>query len=132
MLKNSNLPPSHLFTVRYLTEFFAQVLFSGLDTKEPKYFEKRQMKKLRTYRITSIILMIVCTALLIHSNYQRHRSAEIVDQYFDLQGEYEKIFDDVQELEDYSQRLEEQVDILSGYIDPADWIEIDSINPAVE
>ena len=90
------------------------------------------MKKLRTYRITSIILMIVCTALLLHSNYRRNRSAEIVDQFFDLQGEYEKIFDDVQELEDYSQRLEEQVDILSGYIDPADWIEIDSIDPTRE
>ena len=90
------------------------------------------MKKLRTYRITSIILMIICTALLIHSNHQKNRSAEMVDQFFDLQEEYEKIFDDVQELEDYSQRLEEQVDILSGYIDPADWIEIDSINPAVE
>ena len=90
------------------------------------------MKKLRTYRITSIILMIICTALLIHSNHQKNRSAEMVDQFFDLQEEYEKIFDDVQELEDYSQRLEEQVDILSGYIDPADWIEIDSINPTVE
>ena len=67
-----------------------------------------------------------------HSNYQRNRSAEIVDQFFDLQGEYEKIFDDVQELEDYSERLEQQVDILSGYISPSDWIEIDSINPAVE
>ena len=76
--------------------------------------------------------MIICTALLIHSNHQKNRSAEMVDQFFDLQEEYEKIFDDVQELEDYSQRLEEQVDILSGYIDPADWIEIDSINPAVE
>ena len=90
------------------------------------------MKKLRTYRITSIILMIICTALLIHSNHQKNRSAEMVDQFFDLQAEYEKIFDDVQELEDYSERLEQQVDILSGYIDPADWIEIDSINPAVE
>tara|TARA_B100000963_G_scaffold12535_1_gene9664 strand:- start:50 stop:322 length:273 start_codon:yes stop_codon:yes gene_type:complete len=90
------------------------------------------MKKIRTYRITSIILMIICTVLLIHSNHQKNRSAEMVDQFFDLQAEYEKIFDDVQELEDYSQRLEEQVDILSGYIDPADWIEIDSINPAVE
>ena len=90
------------------------------------------MKKLRTYRITSIILMIICTALLIHSNHQKNRSAEMVDQFFDLQAEYEKIFDDVQELEDYSQRLEEQVDILSGYIDPADWIEIDSIDPTRE
>ena len=90
------------------------------------------MKTLRTYRITSIVLMITCTALLLHSSYQRNRSAEIVDQYFDLQSEYEKIFDDVQELEQYSDRLEDQVDILSGYIDPAEWIEIDSINPTVE
>ena len=90
------------------------------------------MKKIRTYRITSIILMIICTVLLIHSNHQKNRSAEMVDQFFDLQAEYEKIFDDVQELEDYSQRLEEQVDILSGYIDPADWIEIDSIDPTTE
>ena len=52
---------------------------------------------LRTYRITSVILMIVCAGLLIHSNHQKNRAAEIVDQYFDLQEEYEKIFDDVQE-----------------------------------
>ena len=90
------------------------------------------MKRLRTYRITSIILMITCTALLLHSNYQKKRSAEIVDQYFDLQSEYEKIFDDVQELEDYSERLEQQVDILSDYVSPSDWIEIDSINPVIE
>jgi high-affinity Fe2+/Pb2+ permease len=57
---------------------------------------------IRTYRITSIILMIVCTGLLIHSNHQKHQAAEMVDQYFDLQSEYEKIFDDVQELEQYS------------------------------
>lgn len=90
------------------------------------------MKILRTYRITSIILMICCAGMLIHSNYQKNKNAEIIDQYFDLQAEYEKIFDDVQELEQYSDRLEEQVDILSEYIDPADWIEIDSINPVVE
>ena len=90
------------------------------------------MKILRTYRITSIILMICCAGMLIHSNYQKNRNAEIVDQYFDLQSEYEKIFDDVQELEQYSDRLEDQVDILSEYIDPAEWIEIDSINPAIE
>ncbi len=63
---------------------------------------------------------------------KKNRNAEIVDQYFDLQGEYEKIFDDVQELEMYSDRLEAQVDILSEYIDPLDWIEIDSINPTIE
>lgn len=76
--------------------------------------------------------MIVCTALLIHSNHQKIRTAEIVDQYFDLQGEYEKIFDDVQELEEYSERLEEQVDILTTYISPAVLIELDSIDPTVE
>ena len=55
--------------------------------------------------------MIVCTVLLIHSN---NRAAQIVDQYFDLQSEYEKIFDEVQILEDYSQRLEEKVDELTN------------------
>ena len=69
---------------------------------------------MKTYRITSIILMIVCTALLIHSNHQKNRAAEIVDQYFDLQSEYEKIFTEVQILEDYSQRLEEKVDELTN------------------
>jgi DNA anti-recombination protein RmuC len=69
---------------------------------------------MRTYRITTIVLMIICTALLIHSNHQKNRAAEIVDQYFDLQSEYEKIFDEVQILEDYSQRLEEKVDKLTN------------------
>ena len=69
---------------------------------------------MRTYRITTIILMIICAALLIHSNHQKNRAAEIVDQYFDLQSEYEKIFDEVQILEDYSQRLEEKVDELTN------------------
>ena len=76
--------------------------------------------------------MIVCAGLLIHSNHQKTRTAEIVDQYFDLQGEYEKIFDDVQELEEYSERLEEQVDILTTYISPDILIELDSIDPTVE
>ena len=60
--------------------------------------------------------MITCTALLIHSNHQKNRTAEIVDQFFDLQSEYDKIFNDVQELEEYSERLEEQVDLLTSYI----------------
>lgn len=76
--------------------------------------------------------MVVCAGLLIHSNHQKTRTAEIVDQYFDLQGEYEKIFDDVQELEEYSERLEEQVDILTTYISPEVLIELDSIDPTVE
>ena len=76
--------------------------------------------------------MIVCAGLLVHSNHQKNRAAEIVDQYFDLQEEYEKIFDDVQELEEYSERLEEQVDILTTYISPDVLIELDSIDPTVE
>ncbi len=90
------------------------------------------MKTLRTYRITSIILMICCAGMLIHSNYQKNRNAEIVDQYFDLQEEYTKIFDNIQELENYSHRLEKQVDILTTYISPSDLIELDSIEPAGE
>ena len=74
------------------------------------------MKNVRTYRIVSIVLMITCTALLIHSNHQKNRTAEIVDQFFDLQSEYDKIFNDVQELEEYSERLEEQVDLLTSFI----------------
>jgi ligand-binding sensor protein len=76
--------------------------------------------------------MICCAGMLIHSNYQKNRNAEIVDQYFDLQEEYTKIFDNIQELEDYSERLEEQVDILSNFISPADWIEIDSLDTTIE
>ena len=76
--------------------------------------------------------MICCAGMLIHSNYQKNRNAEIVDQYFDLQEEYTKIFDNIQELEDYSERLEEQVDILSNFISPADWIEIDSLDTTGE
>ena len=81
---------------------------------------------LRTYRIVSIVLMITCAALLIHSNHQKNRAAEIVDQYFDLQSEYEKIFDDVQELEAYSERLEEQVDLLTSFIADSEY-EIDTV-----
>jgi len=76
--------------------------------------------------------MILCTGMLIHSNYQKNRNAEIIDQYFDLQQEYTKIFDDIQELEDYSHRLEEQVDILTKFISPANLIEMDSIDPTIE
>ena len=81
---------------------------------------------MRRYRVITIVLMIVCTALLIHSNHQKNRAAEIVDQYFDLQIEYQKIFDDVQELEQYSDRLEEQVDLLTSFIADSEY-KIDSV-----
>ena len=53
------------------------------------------MKRLRTYRITSAILMIYCAGMLIHSNHQKNRNAEIVDQYFDLQEEYSNCISDL-------------------------------------
>ena len=86
-------------------------------------------KKIRTYRITSIILMIVCTALLIKSN--NNEKADIIDKYFDLQEEYDKIFDDVQELEEYSERLEEQVDLLTSFIADSEY-EIDTATSGKE
>ena len=67
---------------------------------------------MRRYRVITIVLMIMLTAMLIHSNHQRNEHVELVDQFFDLQTEYEKIFDEVQELEAYSERLEAQVDTL--------------------
>ena len=67
---------------------------------------------MRRYRIITIVLMIMLTAMLIHSNKQKNEHIELIDQYFDLQAEYEKIFDEVQELEAYSERLEAQVDTL--------------------
>ena len=67
---------------------------------------------MRRYRIITIVLMIMLTAMLIHSNHQKNEHIELVDQFFDLQTEYEKIFDEVQELEAYSHRLEAQVDTL--------------------
>ena len=75
--------------------------------------------------------MIVCTALLIHSNHQKNRTAEIVDQYFDLQTEYQKIFEDVQILEEYSEKLEEQVDILTSFIADSEY-EIDTVTNGKE
>ena len=75
--------------------------------------------------------MITCTALLIHSNHQKNRTAEIVDQFFDLQSEYDKIFNDVQELEEYSERLEEQVDLLTSYIANEEY-EVDTVTSGKE
>ena len=71
--------------------------------------------------------MVVCAGLLIHSNHQKNRNIEIIDQYFDLQSEYQKIFDDVQELEQYSERLEEQVDQLSNEL-----YDLENIDPTIE
>ena len=86
---------------------------------------------MRTYRITSIILMVICTVLLVKSHYHNSEKADIVDKYFDLQSEYDKIYDDVQQLEVYSERLEDQIDILTGFISDEEY-EIDSTTNGTE
>ena len=83
-------------------------------------------RKIRTYRITSMVLMIICTVLLIKSNYHNSEKADIIDKYFDLQEEYAKIFQDVQELEEYSEKLEGQVDLLTSFIADKEY-EIDTV-----
>ena len=88
-------------------------------------------RKLRVYRITSNILMILCTALLIKSNSHNSEKADIIDKYFDLQEDYAKIFDDVQELEEYSERLETQVDLLTSFIADSEY-EIDTVTSGKE
>ena len=88
-------------------------------------------RKLRVYRITSIILMILCTALLIKSNSHNSEKADIIDKYFDLQEDYAKIFDDVQELEEYSERLETQVDLLTSFIAESEY-EVDTVTSGKE
>jgi len=88
-------------------------------------------RKVRTYRITSMILMIICTVLLIKSNYHNNEKADIIDKYFDLQEEYDKIFDDVQVLEEYSEKLEEQVDLLTSFIADSEY-EIDTVTSGKE
>jgi peptidoglycan hydrolase CwlO-like protein len=82
-------------------------------------------RKMRTYRITSAILMVICVVLLIKSNLHNIEKADIIDKYFDLQSEYDKIYDDVQQLEVYSERLENQIDILSSFIADSEY-EIDT------
>ena len=86
---------------------------------------------MRTYRITSMILMIICTVLLIKSNSHNSEKTDIVDKYFDLQEEYDKIFQNVQELEEYSERLETQVDLLTSFIAESEY-EIDTVTSGKE
>jgi len=88
-------------------------------------------RKIRTYRITSMVLMIICTVLLIKSNYHNSEKADIIDKYFDLQEEYAKIFQDVQELEEYSEKLEEQVDLLTSFIADKEY-EVDTVTSGKE
>jgi len=75
--------------------------------------------------------MVICVILLIKSNHNNSEKADIIDKYFDLQSEYDKIYDDVQQLVVYSERLENQIDILTGFIADAEY-EIDSTTNGTE
>ena len=82
--------------------------------------------------------MVICVILLIKSNSHNSEKAEIIDKYFDLQSEYDKIYDDVQQLEVYSERLEDQIDILTSFIADSEYeysdeeYEIDSTTNGTE
>jgi predicted nucleic acid-binding Zn-ribbon protein len=75
--------------------------------------------------------MVICTVLLIKSNYHNSEKANIIDKYFDLQEEYDKIYDNVQELEVYSERLENQIDLLTSFIADSEY-EIDTVTSGKE
>jgi|LULV01.1.fsa_nt_gb hypothetical protein len=90
------------------------------------------MAQIKTYRITSLILVIICTAMLIHSNYQKNKTADIIDQYFDLRMQYERTFDEVQILEQMNEKLEDQLEIMTSFISEDSIIKYDLIDPTIE
>lgn len=90
------------------------------------------MAQIKTYRITSLILVIICTAMLIHSNYQKNKTADIIDQYFDLRMQYERTFDEVQILEQINEKLEDQLEIMTSFISEDSIIKYDLIDPTIE
>ena len=71
---------------------------------------------IRTYRIISITLMICCGVILMHSNHQKNKAAEMVDEHFDLVEEYYHVFDEVLKLEQEMSQLYDKIDSLEWYI----------------
>ena len=98
---------------------------------EQKTLIENQKKDFEEILDATAILMVICVILLIKSNFHNSEKAEIIDKYFDLQSEYDKIYDDVQQLEVYSERLEDQIDILTGFISDEEY-EIDSTTNGTE
>ena len=61
------------------------------------------------YRMIISILIVCIIMLLVDIHYESERCAELVDQYFDLQSEYQRVFDE-------SIRLEQEIEYLTDYI----------------
>ena len=61
------------------------------------------------YRMIISILIVSVIVLLVDIHYESKRCSELVDQYFDLQSEYQRVFDE-------SIRLEQEIEYLSDYI----------------
>ncbi len=70
--------------------------------------------------------------MLIHSNYQKNKTADIIDQYFDLRMQYERTFDEVQILEQMNEKLEDQLEIMTSFISEDSIIKYDLIDPTIE
>lgn len=75
------------------------------------------------YRILISILIVCVTVLLIDIHYESEKCAELVDQYFDLQSEYQRVFDETIRLEEENQilgsmvgQLEAESEYLTDYI----------------
>ena len=61
------------------------------------------------YRMIISILIVSIVVLLVDIHYESKKCAELVDQYFDLQSEYQRVFDE-------SIRLEQEIEYLTDYI----------------
>ena len=68
---------------------------------------KRQERN--NYRMIISILIVSIVVLLVDIHYESKKCAELVDQYFDLQSEYQRVFDE-------SIRLEQEIEYLTDYI----------------
>tara|TARA_R110002012_G_scaffold315144_1_gene528551 strand:- start:1304 stop:1495 length:192 start_codon:yes stop_codon:yes gene_type:complete len=51
-----------------------------------------------------------------HSNHQKNKAAEMVDEHFDLVEEYYHVFDEVLKLEQETSQLYDKIDSLEWYI----------------
>ena len=83
------------------------------------------MKRLErnNYRMIISILMVSIIVLLVDIHNESQRCAELVDQYFDLQSEYQRLFDETIRLEEKNNilvsmvgQLESESKYLTDYI----------------
>jgi len=76
---------------------------------------------MKTQRILITILLVMCTASILHNFYLQRsikkteiEKSEIIDQFFDLKREYETMFDDYMLLEEAHFIMSEEHDILAS------------------